>query len=179
MAPLDLCWSLRLPLCLLRLKAEAVPVTGREPRQQSWLWAPLRSLTHVKSRRCVSALSFTSRKGVPRRCDPDRPAAVLTCQGRASRCGSGRHATPATPCGIADAKPSGSAFMGGMKTGAGCGRNARFARRPDEGFPGRFAKTPVPDRQRTGWLSSPRRLVRDDEGAGGPIAGQAGPVARA
>jgi hypothetical protein len=44
-APVDPNSTLRLSLCLLRLEADAVPVTGREQRQQSWLWAPLKSFT--------------------------------------------------------------------------------------------------------------------------------------
>lgn len=37
LVPVDLRWSLRLLLCLLRLRADAVPVKGRELARQSWL----------------------------------------------------------------------------------------------------------------------------------------------
>jgi hypothetical protein len=130
MVPLDPCWSLRLPLCLLRLRAEAVPATGREQRQQSWLWAPLDPLETLKA------------TAVPRRtgsCPPSGPRQRL-----APRC---RSCGQAIPAGVSSAmtlvNQSGFAFMRRHE------RNAKVTGRLWAGVPSCFATMPIPDPSRT------------------------------
>jgi hypothetical protein len=65
MVPLDLCWSLRLPLCLLRQRAEAVPVTGTQPPALGTTFFPRYLSVANRLERVLAYRAFCAERALP------------------------------------------------------------------------------------------------------------------